>query len=82
MFIILLSSYLEVYNRYYKRKPIRNEKIIFNIYFCTVVEERKMISDNNHQFRSQLSALSSNQSELKTNLSTLVNQLEAISSQV
>ena len=48
----------------------------------TVVEERKMISDNNHQFRSQLSALSSNQTELKNNISTLVNQLEIISSQV
>jgi len=46
------------------------------------VEERKMISDNNHQFRSQLSALSSNQTELKNNISTLVNQLEIISSQL
>ena len=41
-----------------------------------------MISDNNQQFRSQLSALSSNQTELKKNISTLVNQLETISSQV
>ena len=41
-----------------------------------------MISDNNQQFRSQLSALSSNQTELKKNISTLVNQLETVSSQV
>jgi len=41
-----------------------------------------MISDTNHQFRSQLSALSSNQTQLKKNISTLVNQLESISSQL
>lgn len=54
------------------------------IYFflLSVVEERKMISDNNHQFRSQLSILSSNQTQIKKNITVLVNQLEAIFNQV
>ena len=57
-------------------------ELFIHFFLVSVVEERKMISDNNHQFRSQLSILSSNQTQIKKNITVLVNQLEAIFNQV
>ena len=57
-------------------------ELVIHFFLVSVVEERKMISDNNHQFRSQLSILSSNQTQIKKNITVLVNQLEAIFNQV
>ena len=53
-----------------------------SLLFFAVIEERKEVSDSNHEFHAKLAALSSNQTSLMTNLTLLFEKVTLITIQV